>query len=588
MSVLKSEFEVLLACLEDGAQTQRDVVAKTNLSLGSVNAVCKELINKNFLDESYAVTNTGLSALEPYRVENAVIMAAGLSSRFAPISYEKPKGLLSVHGETLIERQIRQLHEVGVTDILVVVGYKKEYFFFLEEKYGVRIVVNDEYAARNNHSSLYRVREDLGNTYICSSDVYYTENPFEKYVYQAYYASQYVEGPTEEWCLKTGSGDRITSACIGGSDSWIMIGHAYFDRTFSGQFKSILEADYHKAETIDKLWESLYLDHIKKLTMVIRRYPDSSIHEFDTLDELRSFDPSFIDNVDSEVLENIAKVLQCERKDIHDMYPLKQGITNLSCHFKVDGGEYVYRHPGVGTENLIDRKAEVAAQRVARSLELDGTFIFQDPEKGWKISRFIPNCRPLDPHDGTHLKRAMRMAKKLHSEPVEIDRHFDFYDEGMRYFDLLAEKGPIDVPGFFEMMDKAKKLKAFLSEDNAPTCLTHNDFFMLNFLHDDADNLYLIDWEYAGMSDYAHDYGTFVVCCELSEEEALRALEFYFDRQPTTEEIRHNFAHVALAGWCWYLWSLYKEAEGDAIGEWLYIYYRYGKEYLNKALALYE
>ena len=44
-----------------------------------------------------------------YRVENAVIMAAGLSSRFAPISYEKPKALICVRGEILIERQIRQL-----------------------------------------------------------------------------------------------------------------------------------------------------------------------------------------------------------------------------------------------------------------------------------------------------------------------------------------------------------------------------------------------------------------------------------------------------------------------------------------------
>ena len=33
-----------------------------------------------------------------YKVENAVIMAAGLSSRFAPLSYEKPKALITVRG----------------------------------------------------------------------------------------------------------------------------------------------------------------------------------------------------------------------------------------------------------------------------------------------------------------------------------------------------------------------------------------------------------------------------------------------------------------------------------------------------------
>jgi len=43
------------------------------------------------------------------KVNNAIIMAAGTSSRFAPLSYEKPKSLIEVKGEVLIERQIRQL-----------------------------------------------------------------------------------------------------------------------------------------------------------------------------------------------------------------------------------------------------------------------------------------------------------------------------------------------------------------------------------------------------------------------------------------------------------------------------------------------
>ena len=62
---------------------------------------------------------------------NAVIMAAGTASRFAPLSYERPKGLLEVKGEVLIERQIRQLKEAGVDDITVVVGYKAEMFEYL-------------------------------------------------------------------------------------------------------------------------------------------------------------------------------------------------------------------------------------------------------------------------------------------------------------------------------------------------------------------------------------------------------------------------------------------------------------------------
>lgn len=99
-----------------------------------------------------------------YKVDNAIIMAAGLSSRFAPISYEKPKALIEVKGEVLIERQIRQLKEAGIENIILVVGYKKEQFAYLVEKMGVTIVENDEYNVRNNNSSIYAVRKYLKNS----------------------------------------------------------------------------------------------------------------------------------------------------------------------------------------------------------------------------------------------------------------------------------------------------------------------------------------------------------------------------------------------------------------------------------------
>lgn len=587
MNISKKQFDVLNVLRTAENPSQRAIARATDASLGTVNRVVKELEAEGLVKDG-AVTPAGFEALHPFKVDNAVIMAAGLSSRFAPISYEKPKGLLRVRGEVLIERQIEQLHEAGINNITVVVGYKKEYFFYLESKYGVSIVINDEYASRNNHASLMKVRERLGNTYICSSDDYFTLNPFEPYVYAAYYSAQFAEGETKEWCMTTGAQDVIKSVTIGGSNAWYMLGHVYFDRAFSKRFVEILEVEYDRAETKDKLWEELYIDHIKELSMSMRKYPAGVINEFDSLDELRAFDPHFIENVDTDIFDNIARVLGCTKAEIRDVYPLKQGLTNLSCHFRTDAGEYVYRHPGVGTELLIDREGEVAAQTVAKTLGLDDTFIYEDPERGWKISHFIPGCSRLDPRDPVQVARAMQMARALHDSDVAVERTFDFYDEAKRYERLLLEKGPIDIPGYHEMAAKVDRLEACIRADGAPVCLCHNDFFMLNFLIDASDKYYLIDWEYAGMSDYANDFGTFCVCCELDEREVDAALEAYFGRTPTLEERRHNLAHVQLAGWCWYLWSLLKESEGDFVGEWLYVYYRYADRYLDSTLSLYE
>ena len=109
---------------------------------------------------------------------NAIILAAGKSSRLAPFTYERPKGLFRVKGEILIERQIEQLLSAGIKEIYIVVGYMKEKFFYLEQKYGVCLLVNNTYAAKGNLYSLYVAKEYLKNTYICCADHYFIENPF--------------------------------------------------------------------------------------------------------------------------------------------------------------------------------------------------------------------------------------------------------------------------------------------------------------------------------------------------------------------------------------------------------------------------
>ena len=81
--------------------------------------------------------------------------------------------------------------------ITVVVGYKKEQFFYLEEKFGVEIVVNEDYYRYNNSSTLMCVLDKLSDTYICSSDNYFMDNVFLGEPSHAYYAAVYAAGETE-------------------------------------------------------------------------------------------------------------------------------------------------------------------------------------------------------------------------------------------------------------------------------------------------------------------------------------------------------------------------------------------------------
>lgn len=258
-----------------------------------------------------------------YRVDNAVIMAAGISSRFVPLSYEKPKALIEVRGEKMIERQIRQLQEAGIPEIIVVTGYRAEMFAYLKERYGVKLIHNREYLSRNNHASIYAARAYLKNTYICSADNYFLKNPFESYVSNSYYAALYADGPTKEWCMCCDEKGRIQDVRVGGENAWYMLGHAFWNEHFSARIKMLIEAEYDHPETKGMFWEDIYIRHINELEMVIRQYGNDEIFEFDTLDELREFDSSYIADTRSSIMKGIAEQLYCGEDAIRAAVPLK-------------------------------------------------------------------------------------------------------------------------------------------------------------------------------------------------------------------------------------------------------------------------
>ena len=292
------------------------------------------------------------------KVDNAIIMAAGTSSRFVPLSYEKPKALLEVKGEILIERQIRQLMEAKIPEIYIVIGYKAEQLSYLQKKFGVKLIYNPEYSFRNNHSSIWAAKSILRNSYVCSADNYFTRNPFETVVDESYYAAKYAEGFTEEWCMKEDEKGYIKSVSIGGRNSWYMLGHTFWSETFSKRFIDILQTEYDYPETAGKLWEKIFISHLDVLKMKIRKYGENDIFEFDTLDELRIFDETYKSNTRSVVLKRIATELNVTENDIISIKPQKiemQKENMVVFEFDCDGIHYTYtgdiNNGRINTEN---------------------------------------------------------------------------------------------------------------------------------------------------------------------------------------------------------------------------------------------
>ena len=178
------------------------------------------------------------------------------------------------------------MKEDGIADITLVVGYKAEMFAYLCDKYGVDIVLNEDYARYNNTSSLIRVIDKLDNTFVCSSDNYFSENVFMNDSDDSYYSALYAEGETNEYCLTTDADDYITDVRVGGRDAWYMVGHVFFNREFSEAFRNIMTEEYKNDTTRKGYWEDLYIRYIDQLPkMKINRYKEGEIQEFDSLDE---------------------------------------------------------------------------------------------------------------------------------------------------------------------------------------------------------------------------------------------------------------------------------------------------------------
>ncbi len=240
--------------------------------------------------------------LEPYRVDNAIIMAAGYSARCMPLSNVMPKGLFKVKGELLIEREIEQLLASGIKEIIVVTGFMHEKFSYLKDKYNVVLIYNKDYDKYNNMASLYAAKDYMGNSYILCSDNYYEENVFSKYVYDSYYSCIYSEEYCDEFCVtKTDENGYITNIHRGGKRAWYTIGDAFFNRKFSKRFCRLMNSEWNDLHTRNMLMDDFHIKHIKELPLRKVERQGRSILEFDTLEEIKEYDPAFHKFIDANI-----------------------------------------------------------------------------------------------------------------------------------------------------------------------------------------------------------------------------------------------------------------------------------------------
>ena len=92
----------------------------------------------------------------------AVIIAAGFEAELMPLTLDRPKGMLEVHGRSILAQQVDALRQAGVRDIAIVRGHRR----YAIDIAGVRYYDNEEFGSTGELYSLLRAREALGGGFV--------------------------------------------------------------------------------------------------------------------------------------------------------------------------------------------------------------------------------------------------------------------------------------------------------------------------------------------------------------------------------------------------------------------------------------
>lgn len=566
------EYEIMNNILEYQYGNQRAVAKRLGYSVGKVNQSLKALIKEGYLNEKKEITEKALKELKEKKPKNAVILAAGYGMRMVPINVEVPKGLLEIKGEPLIERLICQLHEVGVSEIDIVVGFMKEQYEYLIDKYHVNLIFNKDYMTKNNLHSLCKVANKLGNTYIIPCDIWCKDNPFSG---QEWYS----------WYMVTNQKDDRSSVRVNRKKELVsvkkeesgntMIGISYILSEEAEILKKRLKDLAGKKEYDQAFWEWALSDRGRMLVLP-KEVDGQKVHEINTYEQLRELD-SDSDHLKSDVIRLISQVFSCEATEITDIRSLKKGMTNRSFIFKCKGKQYIMRIPGEGTDKMIDRNHEYAVYEQLKGKNITDPVVYMSPENGYKITEYIENTRTCDSMNVEDVKRCMEYLKNFHNLKLQVEHEFDLFGQ-IEYYESLWGKEKSAYRDYQITKEHVYRLKNYIDRQPKEWALTHIDAVCDNFLMKD-EKIYLIDWEYAGMQDVHVDIAMFAIYTMYDREHVEKLIDFYFEGKASREVRIKIYCYIAVCGLLWSNWCEYKRICGVEFGEYSLKQYRYAKEY---------
>ncbi|WP_336354307.1 aminotransferase class I/II-fold pyridoxal phosphate-dependent enzyme [Pseudomonas atacamensis] len=119
--------------------------------------------------------------------QTAIILCAGRGSRLGKRTRHTPKPLVKTNNIAFIDNALNNLETLGITSVVVVVGYQSEtitaHLRAMDTAITFEFVTNPDWATTNNIYSLYLAREHITpNTLIIEGDIYFSASSLQQLV----------------------------------------------------------------------------------------------------------------------------------------------------------------------------------------------------------------------------------------------------------------------------------------------------------------------------------------------------------------------------------------------------------------------
>ena len=575
------ELDILNAIRKNPKVNQREIVNQSGYSLGFVNRVVKELQEEKWLSPTGELSKKAKTFIKENQPQRAIILAAGFGMRMVPINTEIPKGLMEVKGEVLIERMIRHLHEVGITDIQIVVGFMKERYEYLIDEFQVKLVVNSEYQVKNNLHSLSKVKSSLDKTYIIPCDIWSEENPFSDFEPYSWYMvtnEQSIESTVRV------NRKRELVMIDETEEGNQMIGLCYVMGEEAKLVQEKLQEFANKPSYDHEFWECTLQDK-NKWIIPSKVVGSEQIIEINTYEQLREIDGNSA-NLQTDAISIIQDCFNVEVDEIKNITVLKKGMTNRSFLFECQNQKYIMRIPGEGTDHLINRKEEADVYQALENRQICDDVLYMNPDNGYKITAYLEDATNCDAENWNEVEACMTKLREFHELNLTVDHRFDIFGQ-INFYESLwnGEKS------YFKDYETTKaaifELKKWIDTLEKNETLVHIDAVPDNFLFT-KDGIRIIDWEYAGMQDPHVDIAMFCIYSLYSREQVDHLIDLYFKGEVSPVIRTKIYGYIASAGLLWSNWCEYKRSLGIDFGEYSLCQYRYAKEYSKLVLSTLE